>query len=80
LQSSFIDDEIRHASLDATMTGLAADEQLAVGRQQRRFRQDLHWCVLVNLDYAGFPPSRCSDMMKDSVIDSLLRLVHNDYL
>jgi len=73
LQSSFIDDEVRHASLDAAMTGLAADEQLSVGREQRRFRQDLHWRVLIDLDYAGFPPPGRSDVMEDSVVDSLLR-------
>jgi len=36
-QSPFVDDEIRNAALDAGMTGFATDEELAVGRQQRRF-------------------------------------------
>lgn len=33
LQPSLVDDEVRHAALDAAMTGLAADEDLTVGRQ-----------------------------------------------
>lgn len=33
LQPPLVDDEVRHAALDAAMTGLAADEDLAVSHQ-----------------------------------------------
>lgn len=73
LQPPLVDNEVRHAALDAAMPGLAADEYLAVGRQQRRLRQNLHWRVRVDLDRAGLPPPGRSDVMEDPVVHSLLR-------
>lgn len=71
-QSTFVDDEIRNAALDAGMTGFAADEELAVGRQQRRFHRNLDRHVLVDLERASFPSSRRSDVMEDSVVHPFL--------
>lgn len=73
-QSPFVDNEIRHAALDAGMTGFAADEELAVGRQKCRFHRDLDGRVLVDLERTSFPSSRCSDVVENSVVHSFLQL------
>lgn len=74
LQSPLVDDKVCHAALDAAMTGLAADEELAVGRQQRRFRRNFLRRVLVDLHYTSFSSSERSDVMENSIVDLLLEL------
>lgn len=73
-QSPFVDDEIRNAALDAGMTGFATDEELAVGRQQRRFHWNLDRDVLVDLEHTSFSSSSRSDVVEDSVVHSFLQL------
>lgn len=73
-QSPFVDDEIRHAAPDAGMTGFAADEELAVSRQHRRFHRDLDRRVLVDLERTSFPSSGRSDVVEDSVVYPFLQL------
>lgn len=73
LQPPFVDDEIRHAALDAAMAGLAADENLAVSRQQRCLHRDLNGRILVDLNRTRFSSPGRSDVMEDSVVHSLLQ-------
>lgn len=74
LQPPFVDDEVRHAALDAAMAGLAADENLAVSRQQRCFLyRDLDGRILVDLNRTRLSSSGRSDVMEDSVVHSLLQ-------
>lgn len=72
LQPSFVDDEVRHATPDAAMTGLAADENLSVSRQQRCVHRDLDGRILVDLNRTRLSSSGRSDVMEHSVVHSLL--------
>lgn len=73
LQSPLVDDEVSHAASDAVMARFAADEELAVGRQQRRLCRDLHWRVFVDLHCRRLPSSGRSDVVEDPVVHSFLQ-------